>query len=111
MLAYARDGAPIEACNMDLSSQRINGEGPFRVIVPQSTPGSPDRGSQYSPTTCDDEWDYDDSKDHNAGAMVRGVVAIRVNPLPSGYEDFDYYNGGFAYIEDQTVIVYGHGIQ
>ena len=34
--------------------------------------------------------DYDPSLDHNAGSMVRGVIAIRVNPIPDGYEDFDY---------------------
>lgn len=111
LLAYQRDGLALESCNLDPTSGKLNGEGPYRLVVPQSDPGIPDRGSQCSPTTCDDGYDYDDSKDHNAGAMVRGVVAIRVNPLPSGYEDFDYYNGGFAYIDDQTVIVYGLGIQ
>jgi hypothetical protein len=88
----------------------INGEGPFRIIVPQSTPGSPDRGSRYSPTECNDGFDYDDSKDHNAGAMVRGVTGIRINPLPADYEDFDHQNGGWAFIDNQSVVVYGHGI-
>jgi len=110
MLAWERDGLPMEVCNLDITSGRINGEGPYRIIVPQTTPGSPDRGSTYSPTECGDGWDYDDSKDHNAGAMVRGVVAVRVNPLPDGYEDFDHYNGGWAYIDSESVIVYGHGI-
>jgi hypothetical protein len=110
LLAYERDGLPMDPSNLDITSGRINGEGPFRVIVPQSEPGSPDRGSNYSPTTCDDGWDYDASKDHNAGAMVRGVVGIRVNPLPAGYEDFDYYNGGWAYIDAESIIVYGHGV-
>jgi hypothetical protein len=79
-------------------------------VVPQSTPGSPDRGSQYSPTTCGDAWDYDSSKDHNAGAMVRGVIAIRVNPLPAGVEDFDYRNGGWAYVDAAQLLVYGFGV-
>jgi hypothetical protein len=100
----------MDPCNLDITSGRINGEGPFRIIVPQSTAGSPDRGSNYSPTECNDGWDYDDSKDHNAGAMVRGVTGIRINPLPAGTEDFDHQNGGWAFIDSESVIVYGHGI-
>ena len=110
LLAYERDGLEMDPCNLDITSGRINGEGPFRIIVPQSTPGSPDRGSNYSPTECNDGWDYDDSKDHNAGAMVRGVTGIRINPLPAGTEDFDHQNGGWAFIDNQSVIIYGHGI-
>lgn len=110
MLAYERDGLAMDPCNLDITSGRINGEGPFRIIVPQSTPGSPDRGSNYSPTECNDGFDYDASKDHNAGAMVRGVTGIRINPLPAGTEDFDHQNGGWAFIDSESVIVYGHGI-
>ncbi len=109
-LAYQRDGLAMEICNLDITSGRINGEGPFRIVVPQSDPGMPDRGSKYSPTECDDGHDYDDSKDHNAGAMVRGVTGIRINPLPAGYEDFDHQNGGWAFIDSASVIVYGYGI-
>jgi hypothetical protein len=110
MLAYERDGLPMEPANLDITSGKIKGEGPLRMVVPQSQPGSPDRGSDYSPSRCNDGWDYDDSKDHNAGAMARGVVAIRINPLPEGYEDFDYRSGGWAYIDSRTLILYGHGI-
>jgi hypothetical protein len=110
LLAYARDELPMDPANLDPTSGKLNGEGPFRVIVPQSTPGQPDRGSQYSPTTCDDGHDYNPGADHNAGAMVRGVVAVRVNPLQPGYEDFDYHNGGWAYIDSQSLLVYGFGV-
>jgi hypothetical protein len=109
-LAYLRDGLPMDPSNLDISSGRINGEGPFRIIVPQSIAGSPDRGSKYSPSDCNDGFDYDDSKDHNAGAMVRGVTGIRINPLPAGTEDFDNRNGGWAFIDSESVIIYGHGI-
>ncbi|MFH2006844.1 MAG: GEGP motif-containing diheme protein [bacterium] len=110
LLAYERDGLAIDPSNLDITSGKINGEGPYRVVVPQVTPGMPDRGLNYSPTTCGDGYDYDASFDHNAGAMVRGVIAIRVNPLPAGYEDFDYRNGGWAYIDDVEVLVYGYGV-
>lgn len=109
-LAYAREGAVLDTSNLDPTSGKINGEGPFRLVVPQRTPGWPDRGSQYSPTTCGDGRDFDSTANHNAGDMVRGVVGIRVDPLPAGYEDFDYRNGGWAYIEDGSVFVYGHGV-
>jgi len=110
MLAYERDNLAMDPSTLDITSGKINGEGPFRIIVPQSDPGSPDRGSNFSPTNCADGFDYDESKNHNAGDMVRGVVAVRVNPLPGGYEDFDSQNGGWAFIENETVIIYGHGI-
>ena len=110
LLAYERDGLPMEPSSLDITSGKINGEGPLRVVVPQTEPGSPDRGATYSPTTCGDGFDYDDTKDHNAGDMVRGVVAIRINPLPAGTEDFDYQNGGWAFIDEESVLVYGHGI-
>jgi hypothetical protein len=110
LLAYERDGIPIEAVTLDVEQGKIDGEGPLQLVVPQFTPGPPDRGSGYSPTSCNDGYDYDQYKDHNAGSMVRGVVAIRVNPLPEGTEDFDYYNGGWAYVADPSVVVYGHGV-
>ncbi len=109
-LAYERDGGPMEVSNLDVTSGEINGEGPLRVVVPQSTPGKPDRGLDYSPTACGDGYDYYEGADHNAGDMVRGVVAVRVNPMPDGYEDFDYQYGGWAYIDSKSLIVYGYGI-
>jgi len=110
MLAYERDGAPIETSYLDLVSRKIGGEGPLRIIVPQTTPGAPDRGSTDTPTR-DDGYDYEDSKDHNAGTMVRGVIAIRVNPMPEGVEGFDYMNGGWAYIDAGQLVLYGAGIE
>ncbi|HUT99929.1 MAG TPA: GEGP motif-containing diheme protein [Myxococcota bacterium] len=110
ILAYERDGDPLQACNLDVTSGSINGEGPFRLVLPQSNPEAPDRGSKYSPTDCNDGWDFDENKDHNAGDMVRGVVVVRSNPLPAGYEDFDYQNGGWAYIDSESLVVYGHGV-
>jgi hypothetical protein len=110
ILAYERDGRAMDVCTLDDTTGRINGEGPLRLVVPQVTPGKPDRGSQYSPTACGDGNDYDDAKAHNAGDMVRGVIGIRINPLQAGVEDFDYRNGGWAYVDSRSVIVYGYGV-
>ena len=112
-VAYQRDGGaiPLDPSNLDPTSGKINGEGPYRLVWPQATPDAPDRGSQYSPTSCNDGHDFVSSKDHNAGSMVRGVIAVRINPLPGGCEDFDAKNGGWAFIADSTLVVYGYGIQ
>jgi hypothetical protein len=42
--------------------------------------------------------------------MVRGVVAIRIDPMPAGVEEFDYMNGGWAYVDAGRLIIYGHGV-
>jgi hypothetical protein len=111
MLAYERDGIPLDTSYLDAASGQIEGEGPLRIVVPQATPGKPDRGLKYSPTTCNDGYDYDENADHNAGSMVRGVIAIRIDPMPAGVEGFDYMNGGWAYINAKQVIIYGHNVQ
>lgn len=111
LLAYARDGGPMDSSYLDPVSGKIDGEGPLRIVVPQSAPGSPDRGSSFSPSNCNDGYDYDDTKVHNAGDMVRGIVALRVNPMPEGYEEFDAMNGGWAYVDAGQLVVYGKGIE
>jgi hypothetical protein len=110
ILAYARDGAPLVPTRLDVKAGKIEGEGPLRLVVPQRRPGPPDRGSKRSPTRCGDGHDFDPQRDHNAGEMVRGVVGIRVNPLPAGYEDFDYHNGGWSFVDAGRVFVYGFGV-
>jgi hypothetical protein len=111
ILAYERDGQPLEPVRLDIKAGKIEGEGPFRVVVPQRKPGRPDRGSKHSPSRCNDGDDFDPARDHNAGLMPRGTIAIRVNPLPPGVEDFDYHNGGWAHVGSQTVLVYGFGVK
>jgi hypothetical protein len=104
MLAYERDGMPLEASYLDAASGKISGEGPLRIVVPQSDQGKPDRGLNFSPSGCNDGFDYDEDADHNAGQMVRGVTAIRVDPMPAGVEEFDYMNGGWAYIDANQLL-------
>jgi hypothetical protein len=111
LLAYERDGMPLDTSRLDPVSRRMEGEGPVRLVVPQTHPGPPDRGSAHSPSGYADGNDFDASKDHNAGLMVRGVVAIRINPAPEGYQEFDYMNGGWACINRGQVIAYGKGIK
>ena len=115
ILAYERDGIALDNSYLDLVSGRIVGEGPFRNVIP---PGSnndefntPDRGKNQDNTGCTlPEWNYDEDKDHNAGGMVKGVVILRINPMPTTCEEFDIINGGWAFIDSQNILVYGHGV-
>jgi hypothetical protein len=110
LLAYERDGGALDPASLDVADGRIVGQGPLRMVVPQANPGPPDRGSRVSPSGCGDDFDFREEADHNAGAMVRGVVAIRIDPMPAGVEEFDYMNGGWAYVDSGQLIVYGHGV-
>ncbi len=113
IVAFKRDRADMEMSYLDAVSGKLSGEGPYRLVVPQGllgTPGVPDRGSNYSPSGFEDGYDYNDDADHNAGLCVRGLVAIRVNPMPDGYEEFDWKNGGYALVGKRQLIVYGAGV-
>jgi hypothetical protein len=56
-----------------------------------------------------DSWDYDKNLDHNAGKSVRGVVVIRVNPMPAGLEEYDTTNG-WSLITEEKIVIYGYGV-
>lgn len=116
ILAYERDGLPLEQSYLDPVSGKIQGEGPFRNVIP---PGSgddalntPDRGKNWDVSGCTlPEWNYVFDKDHNAGSMVKGAVIIRINPMPGGCEEFDIINGGWAMIDERVILIYGHNVQ
>jgi hypothetical protein len=110
MIAYKRDGGQLlEPGYLDAISGKIMGEGPYRSILPQAKAGRPDRGSKETPVG--DGYDYDKNLDHNAGACAKVVVAIRVDPMPTGYEPFDWVSaGGWAYVNAKQLVVYGTGV-
>ncbi len=76
--------------------------------MPQNKPGSPDRASTSS--SFGDQWDHDSAKDHNAGKCIRALVAMRLNPMPEAYEEFDWKNGGYSLLEKKMIMIYGHGV-
>ena len=89
LLAFEREGTPLEIAQYEKGTGRMAGEGPYRLIKPQrsmtgdaSKPGRPDRSVKSK--TFGDGWDFDKALDHNAGACVRGITAIRINPMPAG---------------------------
>lgn len=115
ILAYERDGLPLEASYLDPVSGRIEGEGPYRNVIPPGAPddalNQPDRGKNWDTSGCTlHEWDYMSDKDHNAGGMVKGAVILRIHPMPEGCEEFDIINGGWAMVDAEEILIYGHGV-
>jgi len=115
LLAYERDGRPLDPALYEKATGRLTGEGPYRLVRPQrditgdpARPGRPDRS--VNAKKYGDGWDYSDRIDHNAGAGARGACVIRLNPMPEGYEEFDWKNG-WPLIGDKKVVIFGLGIR
>lgn len=105
LFAYKVDGAYLEAGFLD-EENKLNGEGPFRTVPPQMTVTPPDQLSTAA--NQDVIWPYNEDEDHNAGFSARTVTAIRVEPLPEGTTDFNWYEGGWDYVDNNKVIIYGN---
>jgi hypothetical protein len=111
LLAYLRDGDPLTIGKLvpDTSKPgtlKLDGEGPYRLVPPQKIAGSPDRGCRETPVG--DGWDCDKlNKEHNAGFSARTVTAIRVDPLPDGTTDFNWYEGGWNLVDRAKLVIYG----
>jgi hypothetical protein len=115
LLAYEREGVPLQVSNYDPRTGKLAGEGPYRLIKPQRNiaadpkrPGRPDRS--VNAKKYGDGWDYSAEIDHNAGAGPRGACVIRINPMPDGYEEYDWKNG-WPLIGDKKIVIYGLGIR
>ena len=105
LFAYKRDGALLETGILNEENKLI-GEGPFRSVPPQMQADPPDQLSTAE--NQDVVWPYVDEQDHNAGYSARTVVAIRIEPLPEGTTDFSWYEGGWDYVDNNEVIIYGN---
>ena len=115
LLAYDRDGAPLQPSIYEKGTGRLAGEGPYRLVKPQrdlegdpKRPGRPDRSQKSK--VFGDGWDFAPGIDHNAGACIRGACVIRLNPMPEGYEEYDWKNG-WPLIGDKKIVIYGYGIR
>jgi len=106
ILAYAREGQNMDPGILD-AANKLDGEGPFRVVPPQKNPinNPPDQSS----TAVNQEviWPYNFDWDHNAGASSRTVTIIKVEPLPAGTTDIDVLEAGWAFVDQNKIIVYG----
>jgi hypothetical protein len=104
MLAIKRDGAFLDSGHLN-TSNKLDGEGPYRVVPPQKTPAAPDQASTAANQAV--IWPYSSNADHNAGYSSRSVTIIKVNPLPAGTTDIDVLEAGWPYIDQEKIIVYG----
>ena len=115
LMAYEREGRALDPAAYEKDTGRLTGEGPYRLIKPQlmlkgdpRRPGRPDRS--VNAKKYGDGWDFSDRIDHNAGAGARGACVIRVNPMPEGYEEYDWKNG-WPLIGERKVVVFGRGVR
>jgi hypothetical protein len=104
LLAYERAGAPLAPGVLNLSN-KLDGEGPFRVVPPQMVPSVPDQRSNATSSTL--IWPYDSGLDHNAGYSSRSATIIKVEPLPAGTTDINTMEAGWDYVDSSKIVVYG----
>jgi len=104
LLAYARDGAPMTRGKLT-ASNKLDGEGPYRLIPPQVVPGPLDQRSSNTSATL--IWPYDNALDHNAGFSSRSATIIKVEPLPEGTTDVNVFEAGWDLLDQDKVVVYG----
>ena len=104
LLAIKRDGEHLTPGVLN-QSNKLDGEGPFRVIPPQLVPGYPDQRSTVSNWTG--TWPYSSANDHNAGFSTRSTTIIRVDPLPTGTTDIDLLEAAWPYIDQNKIVLYG----
>ena len=114
LLAFEREGKPLDTAQYEKGTGRLAGEGPYRLIKPQrsmagdaSRPGRPDRSIKSK--TFGDGWDFDKGLDHNAGSCVRGATVIRINPMPAGFEEYDWKNG-WPLVSEKKLVIFGRGV-
>jgi hypothetical protein len=104
LLAIKREGQYLVPGVLN-DQNKLDGEGPFRVVPPQKNPGPPDQRSTASNPSL--PWPYDKNADHNAGFSSRSVTIIKVEPLPEGTTDIDLLEAGWSYIDANKIVVYG----
>jgi hypothetical protein len=104
ILAYKREGAYLDAGVLN-DENKLDGEGPYRVVVPQKYVNAPDQSSKSDAQNV--TWPYTEDWDHNAGSCSRAATIIKVEPLPSGMTDIDILEAGWANVDQKKIIVYG----
>lgn len=104
ILAYKREGQYMDPGILN-EDNKLDNEGPFRVVPPQKVPGPPDQRSTAG--SQDVLWPYNEDGDHNSGAATRTTTIIKVLPLPPGTTDIDVLEAGWTYVDQEKIIVYG----
>ncbi len=112
LLTYKRNGAYLESAFLS-EENKIQGEGPFRVVPPQWLPGYPDQGATSDSRSL--VWTYDADEiytSHNSGNSPKASAAIRIDPMPEGTIEPDWRtletDGGWDYINSKKIIIFGN---
>jgi hypothetical protein len=108
ILAIKRDGQYLTPGKLT-PQNKLDGEGPFRVVPPQKIPGPPDQSTTASTTCAAAIWPADSKADRNAGFATRTATIIAVEPLPNGTTEPDLLEAGWPYADDQNprLMIYG----
>jgi hypothetical protein len=108
ILAIKRDGQYLDPGVLD-ATNKLNGEGPYRVVPPQKVPGPPDQRSTATQATNPMVWvwPYLANADHNSGFSARSTTIMKVEPLPEGTTDINLLEAGWDYIDEAKIVVYG----
>ena len=104
ILALLREGQPLNTGQLNLDN-KLDGEGPYRVVPPQKAPCPPDQSSRVE--NWNGLWPHDHDWDHNAGAATRSVTIIKVNPLPGDVSDIDVLEAGWNFVDQGKLVIYG----
>lgn len=104
ILAIKRDGRYLTP-GVLTPANKLDGEGPFRVVPPQKIPGPPDQKSSSKVQNV--VWPFNYDADHSAGFSSRTVTIIKVEPLPAGTTDVDTLEAGWQYVDEGKILVYG----
>ena len=105
ILALRREGAYLTP-GVLTSANKLDGEGPFRVVPPQKVEGPPDQASTAANQAV--AWPYNAAWDHNAGSSTRSATIIKVEPLPAGTTDINLLEAGWAYVDSAQLVIYGN---
>lgn len=104
MLSYKRDGKDLDPSILT-ADNKLDGEGPYRIIVPQKNSNPPDQASNA--VNQDVIWPYKADWDHNAGSASRSAIIIKVEPLPEGTTDIDLLEAGWEFVDQGKILIYG----
>jgi hypothetical protein len=104
LLAFKRDGEYLTT-GVLTPDNKLDGEGPFRIVPPQKKPGPPDQRSTATNQSVD--WPYAVNADHNSGFSTRSATIIKVEPLPIGTTDINTLEAGWDFVDKDKIIIYG----
>ena len=106
ILALQADGKDLVPGKLGSDNKLLsNSEGPFRVVTPQKFVNAPDQAS--TATKQDVLWPYMSGWDHNAGFSSKSATIIKIEPLPAGTTDINVLEAGWAYIDQEKIVIYG----